>query len=491
VTRHLFAVSIATTSVIVGLALFVPDLAHWFVIPLWLCGLILGGDAVDWLLGRIDRFDPRGIIGVLGIHLFFLAPLLHVCWEYWMPYVTPPADWRDWLGAMAIINAIGLVAYRFSLRLVRPNACPDRSVWVLNPGRFMLIAGMALIVSGGLQAWAYARYGGIIGYMETATDLSTRNSMQGMGMIYMISESFPIVALMMYAAYARQREWCRSWYALVPVLCVFLALAMLFGGLRGQRSNTAWNLFWAAGIIHFWIRPISLKLVAMGGLFLLPFMYAYGLYKGAGIGAIQVLSSSDAHEELAIQTGRTFDGIILGDFGRSDVHAFLLYRLMSPESDYEYGLGRTYVAAVLMFVPKSVWPDRPHHKAEEGTNAQFGKGSFIPEYQESSRVYGLAGETMLNFGPLLVPPAFMVWGLGVAWLRRYLYQWRRNDPRFLLYPYLVNFAFQVLILDFDNLLFFLIKYGAVPFAVVWLSSERHMRMRMVAGGGLKGETCVC
>src|SRR5262249_40167274 len=160
--------------------------------------------------------------------------------------------------------------------------------------------------------------------------------MPGMGPVYMVSESFPVVALMAYAVFAQRRPWCRSWAALVPVLCVFFLLAMLFGGLRGQRSNTVWNLFWAAGIVHLWIRPVPVKLVARGGIFLVAFMWAYGLYKGAGLGAVQALESAEAAETLAAKTDRTLDGTILGDFGRSDVHAFLLYRLTRPDSDYQY-----------------------------------------------------------------------------------------------------------------------------------------------------------
>ena len=35
-------------------------------------------------------FDPAAIIGLLGVHFFFLAPLLHVAWDSWvMPYVSP------------------------------------------------------------------------------------------------------------------------------------------------------------------------------------------------------------------------------------------------------------------------------------------------------------------------------------------------------------------------------------------------------------------
>lgn len=47
---------------------------HWFVIPVSLCGILIGCDAADWIRGRLDIFDPVGIIGLLGVLFFFCTP---------------------------------------------------------------------------------------------------------------------------------------------------------------------------------------------------------------------------------------------------------------------------------------------------------------------------------------------------------------------------------------------------------------------------------
>ena len=60
----------------------------------------------------LDVFDPIGILGLFGVQLFLLAPLLHVSWDYWLDEVIPPRDWRPWLGGMAALNFVGLLAYR-------------------------------------------------------------------------------------------------------------------------------------------------------------------------------------------------------------------------------------------------------------------------------------------------------------------------------------------------------------------------------------------
>ena len=51
---------------------------HWFVLRVTCCGVMIGIDAVDRLRGRVHLFDPVGILGLFGLHFFFLAPLLHV-----------------------------------------------------------------------------------------------------------------------------------------------------------------------------------------------------------------------------------------------------------------------------------------------------------------------------------------------------------------------------------------------------------------------------
>jgi hypothetical protein len=87
------------------LAEFLPrseQFLHWFVIPVTLSGILIGIDAIDWWRGRFNIFDPVGILGLLGFHFFFLAPLLHVRWDSWLePWYTPPADWRPFVGKSA------------------------------------------------------------------------------------------------------------------------------------------------------------------------------------------------------------------------------------------------------------------------------------------------------------------------------------------------------------------------------------------------------
>lgn len=457
--------------VLIGFIAVSDQFLHWFVIPVLVCGILISSDAVDWFRGQLDIFDPVGILGLLGFHFFFLAPLLHVYWDYWMSLVTAPSDWRDWLGTMAFLNILGLIVYRLSRNFwFRDQQKPVyQTIWQLDSQRFLPIVILALVVTAGLQVWVYARFGGIFGYIQAYTERHVSESFQGFGWVFMISESFPILVLMLFVIYGSRNRNYKSWIVITIVLLFFLIVKFLFGGLRGSRSNTVWGLFWAIGMIHFWIRPVSKKFIIIGCIFLVTFLYFYGFYKDSGLDGLAALQSAEARVELTQQTGRGLETALLGDLARSDVQAFLLYRLSTP-NNYEYALGRTYAGGLSVLIPRSIWPDRPLTKIKEGTEAQYGRGSFVPGRWQSSRVYGLTGEAMLNFSPVAVPFVFLILGITVGYVRRLMINLNAADIRLLLLPFLINFCFILLASDSDNIVFFLVKNGAVPFLVLMLCS---------------------
>ncbi|MCA1602267.1 MAG: hypothetical protein LC776_11700 [Acidobacteria bacterium] len=201
-------------------------------------------------------------------------------------------------------------------------------------------------------------------------------------------------------------------------------------------------------------------------------MYVYGFYKAVGLDAVEAFESAEARADLSHSTNRTFEGVLLGDLARSDVQAYLLYQLATPESDYEYAWGRTYLGAAALLIPQTIWPERPPTKVKEGTEVQYGMSAYHNGLLVSSRIYGLAGETMLNFGPIMVPLAFSLLGFIVGRVRYWLLAWDTSDMRLLLLPFLINLCFVVLTMDADNFLVILIKNFSVPFLVVFIGSTR-------------------
>jgi hypothetical protein len=444
------------------------DERHWFLIPVAICGLLMGTDAIEWLRGRLDLYDPVGLIGILGFHFFFLAPLLHVQWDFWMHEVAPPADWRDWLGYMGLLNVIGLICYRFARRFIESRPAVHEKIWDFDQSKLRIFLPLCILVSIVLQTWVYMRMGGISGYMDAR--INDPSQFIGFGWIFMISESAPILVAFLVIATLRTRKV--SWFLAGLSLAGLFGLQMLFGGLRGSRSETVLLLFWVVGCFHFLVRPVPRKLVYVGCIFLFAFMYFYGFYKDMGAKATEVFSNADEREQMAEQTGRTAEAIALGDFGRADVQAFILFRLMNDGPDFTYAKGRTYLGALALLVPSAILPNKPETKLKEGTEIETGTGGYVPGVLWSSRVYGLAGEAMLNFGPISVPFAYALFGLFVGWFRSRASSLLPGDTRFLLVPFGVYMCISIISGDSDNLIFGLAKDGLMPFLVVLICSQR-------------------
>jgi hypothetical protein len=294
------------------------------------------------------------------------------------------------------------------------------------------------------------------------------------GAVYAVSESFPLLLMIGYCVLARRQRFLASWAMLALVLVIYLVLTMLFGGLRGARSNTVWAIFWAVGMIHFFVRPVPKKIIFAGAVFLFGFMYVYGFFKSGGLKAITALESGQADiEYLEHKTQRTTAVVLLGDFARTETQAFMLRQLNNKELEYDLALGRTYLATICRIVPSYVWPNRPLLKDLEGTEVQYGKGTYDPVNRRSSLVYGAVGEAMLNFGPAAVPIVFAIWALAVGRIRKWVLSWNSADVRVLLAPWLIIMSFVMFIGDSDNVFYSFFKYGTVPVILLWLCS-RHV-----------------
>src|SRR5437879_3677867 len=239
-----------------GFLLFSDEVKHWFVIPIVVCGVLIGRDAVEWARGRFGLYDPVGLLGVLGFHHFFLAPLLHVYWDYWMSGVRGPFDWRDWLGYMAILNVAGLVAYRVCRETFKPRAGPRMKFWKLDTTKFRILLPVCIGGSAAVQIWVIYHLGGIAGYVQSR--LEDPGQLVGMGWILMIAESAPILTAFFLVIRFQQRKV--SWSLIARALCGLFIVQMVFGGLRGSRSETVLLLFWAVGCIHLTVRSVPRKI---------------------------------------------------------------------------------------------------------------------------------------------------------------------------------------------------------------------------------------
>ncbi len=461
------------TAAIIGVFLLVdPErIQHWFIAPLFVCGLLVLPDAVEWFRGRVGVLNPAALLGMLGGYHFVVAPLLHIVTGYWLANMRLAyTDWRPWLGRMAILNAAGLLLYRVVVGTMKSRRLrPMRTFWTVKPTIFIPAALGLLAISGILQVIVLSRFGGIAGYVQSF-EHEQGAAFQGFGTLFTVSESFPVLLLILLVWVFRERPAFRSYVSIFAVLFVFSVLRFVyFGGLRGSRSNTVWALFWAVGIIHLCVRRVPRSALVMGLVVLVAFMYFYGFYKSVGSESLEAFQSSSARDYLQQETGRTLEKVFLLDLARADVQAYALYKLTSAGQNAALAYGQTYARAILAVVPRFLWPARPGTKQEFTTNLLWYSGAYIPGRQESTMIFGLAGEAMLNFGPLAVPFSFVLLGLLVGWASRLYNRVPEGDVRLYLVPLFILLSFVALILDLDNLVFIAVKNAAMPSLLVLLS----------------------
>jgi hypothetical protein len=421
----------------------------------------------------MDILDPVGLLGVVGTHFFFFAPLLQICVDYRTLYGTDlPDDYRPWLGGMAVINSIGLLLYRrFRSHTFQPFA--SARIYSVDYGRFSLLALVVGSISLLLHLSILARFGGVSGFVDA---VGSRTGLDGLGLVLIFTETFPIVTFM-WVSLSLARRGQRSWIVLGTAYAAFLVLVFLFSGLRGSRGNTVYAAVWGAGIIHFYNRRLNRSIVGAGVAVLVAFMYAYGFYKDFGKNALAMFQSTEHWAEGAARSARTPELLLLGDFGRSDVQALILYRLMDENREIPLAWGRTYLAAAALAIPQSLWPERPAGKTKYLTDLEFGVGTYQPGSHRTSHVAGVTGEAMLNFGWIAGAGGLALLGIAVRAVRKCTFSWTECDSRRLVLPYLICLLPMCLLFDSDNLVFECARNLLVPGALI-LASSRYSRVRI-------------
>lgn len=446
-----------------------PGLRHWYVLPVSLCGILIIPDAVDFARGRLDTFDPRALVGLMGTYFFFVTPLLHVVLNYWALYVDGPADWRNALGRMAVLNLLGLSIYRAVLA-PRPASAP-KPLPPTDDRRLRGLAAVIALVGFVTFGLLVGSLGGPASYVQTVA--GNPAALKGLGYALLISTAFPAALLILVLS--RFRDFFRRRpVALVPVLLVYVAAELFVGGVAGSRSHTVWSLVIGVGLCHLLIKPVRRAVLGILLLLLVAFMYFYGFYKSEGTQAFSALQQGESISDLSASTGRNVDSLLLGDFGRADVQALLLDRVTQDHAPLAHG--ETYIGDLTFLVPHSlrVVPT----KVQAGTDVMYGKGSYTADFQ-SSYVYGLAGEATLNFGPVGAVLAFLPFGLLVRAATAF-YRRCQASPQArgfaLMAPGLALGTALILTSDLDNLAWFLLNY--VFYAVVLaLGSSRRGRVR--------------
>lgn len=468
---------LVTTALFIALA---PGCRHPFVVPLSACGVIVGIDVVRWLRGQLDTFDPKALISMLMLHATYFAPLLHQAWEAytkdWAAQITD--GYPRYFTTYGWVSLMGVCAYQLLQRFAFRRARPSPTQWILDDGRFGSLLAVAVGVSMVAAVVVITKFGGLR-REEHQQLLALGSGLQHLSWLLMLSDPLPILLSMAGVRMLTDPRRPKSMFTVILLITGMAALAFAFLGLRGSRSAFMYLLVIVAGMAHYRIRRISVPWALGGGLILIVFVYYYGFFKRLGaMGAdavgstVAAIGSAEQRRYLEQRTGNTMATTLLGDMSRAEMQTFMLYRLDAHGDRYEYRWGRTYLRSAIMIIPRAIWYEKGPGKNEAGTDLQYGQGVSLDPKRLSTRVYGLAGEAILNFGLLGVPLAFAAYGSVLGWYRRKVASWRFGDARYFLAPLFMIIAMAAYIGDSDNVMYSLLKNGTIPIAVVVLSVNR-------------------
>jgi hypothetical protein len=461
------------SAVLLVYVLTVKGAAHWFVVPIGACGFLTVSELIRWLRKELDLFDPRLLANVVLMHLTFTAPLLHIAWDRFGWDLVMTDDWRKWFGYMGILNLVSLLLFRLTERLgYRTAARRKHHTWRFDRRRLTIIFATFSLVSLGAYLFLMDLIGGYGSQIDMA---GPGDELSGYGWLVTLSDALPLlIGFMLVYRWADRKHPAWAIGTLLFVTC----LQLLWAGLRGSRSTLIFIVVMTAAMIHLNWQPLRRRFVLLAAIALIAFMYFYGFFKFGGPETVQQLVSDPsglAYYERNLATGEDFgvEAIVLGDLSRADVQTYILYSLINPRFSYRYRLGETYLAGVLSWVPRLIWSHRPPPVQEAYLELLYGPGTYNPLLRTSHRVFGLAGEAMLNFGVLAPLFAYSIYGFAIGALRSRLAVWRaNNDARLFIAPLLLVISMIAVTSDLRNLVFFIFKHTGLYLAIVLLASRR-------------------
>ena len=455
--------AISTTFVGGPVILALSPIDWWgFVVPVVMASPLIFVDLFRWGRGIYDTFDPAGLFAIIGTYHFIVAPLIHASTGYWARWL-PEVDWLSSLALLCWLNLLGLILYRLSFSASRFNSGYTSPRPALTPSACRG-AALGLAVATVVHFLSILHLGGISGYIR-AIETRQEGSLDGFGSVFAVSESAPFLASIVYVA-RRQGKDIRG----QELLIFFLALSMLslvFGGARGSRNTFLWPLVFAAVLVHRYLRTIPRQFVVIGIAFLVGFSYVYGFYKSTGTEILSAVQEAGNREQLEASTARTAESLLVDDLARIGIQAWLVGRYLDKDVDFDPVFGETYIGAATLPLAGRLIDAPARTKLEVGSEIRYGPRAAEVGLR-STRVYGAAGEALLNFGLLGIPMAYFLLGPSVQFLRR---AGSRGGP--VLAPLATVSVIYLFLNDSDNLVFFLVKFGLFPAVVLWLATRVH------------------
>ncbi|AKX49191.1 hypothetical protein AKN93_07050 [Thiopseudomonas alkaliphila] len=395
--------------------------------------------------------SEKGVLSIQVSYMLFsfaIAPLLHLYYRY-LPQDLYFFDFEGSFGYLTLINTLGVFIAIFGYLLssrVKYNS-------KFNCGFFLSSNFNRVLVLYIFFASVYLFYmmmTSSVFYVE-----SKRDELVNANLIsYMIIESVPILFAWLICLTLRSKK--KSYF--YRAISLFFIVSVLFGGMRGSRVSIVFNLLAFMLLYSYMVRSIRLKDILFILIFMFAFNTVYSNYKYSGINGVKTYLLSGEKSNYIKGKDNEFLHFLLGDLARASIQAKIIDSINGNVFHPNY-TPDTYISAFSLLLPKSFRSDNFETKRTLGTEAQYGFKSN--QFYSSSRIYGMLGESMLNFGYWLFGGVFFLYGFLHCYFLR-LIRHVKNSDYVLFVPLFFVFPVYFLFYDLDNIIFQVVKTWLIP-----------------------------
>ena len=398
---------------------------------------------------------------------FVVVPAANVAFDTYVDervFITEPVGA---LTLLNLVNAVLLAVATLGVRIARARRARPASDQAGPPPIGLMAALGALVVVSVL-------YGFYTIYLSAAVLSTASGQLQFSGSLYqyVVIESGPLAFCWLATLYFVRQGRRPATFEAVLVGLVQLLLIMLLSSSRGSRVAIISQMLICAQIFSFCIYRFRARHYIVGGVGLALFLQVYAYYKYGGIDALSDYVSGRSSSETVERYNNPVT-FLVGDIGRADIQAPLISRYLEGTFTPNR-IGETYLSGASLLLPRQLRPASLRPKTQIGADAQLDRGAAAEDYRGvvldegafvSSRIYGLLGEALLNFGWLGPPLAFLLFGFlsRAALLRAVDFRdWRG----LLTTPFFAAVPIYLLFYDFDNLIVQSVTVWALPVAIL-------------------------
>lgn len=477
-TASRFSISVLVTSLVLFTYYTYTPLTNPIAfVSIGILSLILSCSILNYFSsGEISQV--HGVFVIVLFNFCLIAPALQFYHSYWYPYFYESRVSYNWLVATEtwfILSTIVILCFFGSKWVFEHKVRSNFSLLarVINRKKLVFFSSIFLFTSLLSQMIIYAKFGGIAGYISAYTLRGEGESeFSGLGKFMMIGEAFPVLLAMTFVFFhiIKKDKYEGSQSYILFFLIAFLFLLLIFGGLKGSRSNTLLALFWLLSVINFYYKPITLKTLVLVGSLFLSYMMIYGLYKSAGDQFFNEVTYTNIQENSKYR-GNALTGVLSGDLSRYEVQTEIINKVLFKSK--ESWLGESYFSAILIPTPKEFQKElEVDNKTDLSTVLFFGQSNLDTKNAKSTLILGLLGESIANFhfGGVLFSIIFLI---SIYFMLLTLKNSISHlDPRYIMvffFPIILTNSFTG---DMQNLIFYIIKNLTVPIIFCYLVSER-------------------